>query len=88
MGEEYKEIVGRAAWEAVMKRQVESGLTGVEFCRREGINLWQFKRWRSSLKPSGGSGRFIQVKTPKGESPRSGGIEMEFPSGLILSVRG
>ena len=88
MTEGNKEIVGRAEWEGVMKRHVESGLSGVEFCHREGINLWQFKRWRSALKPCRGSGRFVQVKAPKGEAPQSGGIEIEFPSGLIRRVRG
>ena len=88
MSETHKEIVGRAEWEEVVKRHAESGLTGVEFCRREGINLWQFKRWRSAMKPCRGSGKFVQVKASKEEAPKSGGIEIEFPSGLILRVRG
>ena len=88
MTEAYKEIVGRAEWEEVMKRHDESGLTGVQFCRQEGINLWTFKRWRGALRRCRKAGKFVQVKTPKKETPEVAGIEIEFPSGLILRIRG
>jgi hypothetical protein len=36
-----------------MSRQAASGVTVVEFCRREGIHAGLFRRWRSTLDQPG-----------------------------------
>jgi hypothetical protein len=38
-----------ATWRELFSRQVTSGTTAAEFCRREGINKNVFHRWRVAL---------------------------------------
>ena len=40
---------GRSLWQARMDRFRQSGLTAVEFCRREGVSTPSFYRWRMVL---------------------------------------
>lgn len=41
------------AWQAVLARFSESGLTVAAFCEREGINPASFYQWRSKLGDAG-----------------------------------
>lgn len=45
-----------AAWRELFSRQAVSGMTVVEFCRREGINKNVFHRWRVALLGTGARG--------------------------------
>lgn len=44
----------------LVARQIRSGLSVRDFCRREGLNAWTFYGWRSQLElhmpPSAGDG--------------------------------
>jgi hypothetical protein len=86
---------GTAGWLKVFSRQSSSGLTVLEFCRREGINGSLFRRWQSRLVGSGSGGK---VTTPvEAAEPfidlgdlRTGGqrleVRLDFGGGLVLSI--
>lgn len=61
----------------LVTRQVSSGLSVQEFCRREGLNAWTFYGWRSRLLRA----RATVAEEPAAESaiaeePASGFIEL------------
>jgi hypothetical protein len=77
-----------AAWSAMIARYRQSGLGSRQFCEQEGLTLrtvekWYGRIWRSETS----KGRFGEVKSPLG----TGGpwaVEVEFPTGVRLRVRG
>jgi transposase-like protein len=87
-----------AQWRERLQRYRESGLTVVEFCRREGVSAPSFYQWRKRL-----DGESPQVRD--GRSERAGDAvvgdsgpfmavrlasplmaEVEFPNGLRIRV--
>ncbi len=86
-----------AAWRELFSRQVSSGVSVPEFCRREGLNANVFRRWRLSLKGSGRSHPVEARPEPAAAIPfidlgdlRSGGsrleVRLELGAGVILSI--
>lgn len=71
-------------WEALVMRQKDSGLSQQAYCRREGITLVSFEKWKQRLLSDP---RFVDV-TPS--AVRSDGWELEvaLPSGVVLRFRG
>ena len=41
----------------------QSGLTRVEFCRREGVRLFNLQRWLGKRRQPRGEARFVEVET-------------------------
>jgi len=90
---------GEAGWRQLFCRQLSSGLSVPEFCRREGVNASLFRRWRSVLKDSEGDRRVVNqtVRVAEGPAPfidlgdfRSAGprfeVRLELGSGIVLSI--
>ena len=79
-------------WQKRMKRQLESGLSVAEFCRREAVSQGAFYYWRTKLgEPSGpDSGpRFLPVSLVAGpERAAAGGIEIDLPTGAVVRLPG
>jgi hypothetical protein len=66
----------------------ESGLTRVEFCRREGVSLFNLQRWLGKQRQSWREARFVEVEAPAvGEHGRyrfgfEGGAWLEVEAGF------
>jgi len=63
----------------------ESGLTRVEFCRREGIGLFNLQRWLGKRRRSG-EGRFVEVEARA--IAEHGRYRFGFEGGAWLEVQG
>jgi hypothetical protein len=62
-----------------------SGLTGVEFCRREGVSLYNLQRWLGKRKRAG-KARFVELETRA--IAEQGRYRMGFGEGAWLEVEG
>lgn len=86
------ELTGRPRrrFSAEEKRRVvglyrESGLTRVEFCRREGVSLFNLQRWLGKQNRTG-EARFVEVEARAvGEHGR---YRLGFEGGAWLEVQG
>ena len=61
----------------------ESGLSRAEFCRREGVSLFNLQRWLGKLNRTGGA-RFVEVETRT--IAEHGGYRFGFGGGAWLEV--
>jgi hypothetical protein len=77
-----------AQWSEIIARYRQSGLGSREFCEAEGLVPRTFEKWerrlrRKEVRP----GKFVEVPAPLGVS-RPWAVEVEFPNGVRLRVRG
>ena len=77
-------------WSSVLSDQRASGLSQVEFCKREGIALSTFARWRQRLsgaeQPTSGEEPWIELSDLPGT--RAGwDIELDLGDGICLRLR-
>lgn len=89
----------QAYWRSAIRRQAESGLPVVRFCRREGIHPVTFYGWRRKLQGGSTAGSQATAEgSPDRESPlfvpvrvleerESAALEVASPSGLVLRIR-
>ena len=63
----------------------ESGLTRVEFCRREGVSLFSLQRWLGKQRQSG-EARFVEVETRV--VGQRGRYRFGFEGGAWLEIQG
>jgi len=77
-----------AEWGEISGRYRQSGMGMAEFCSQEGLTLRTFEKWYGRLRRSETSkGRFVEVKPAVGPaSPWA--VEVEFPTGVRLRMRG
>lgn len=88
-----------AQWRERLSRWRDSGLSIVEFCRREEISQASFFAWRKRLsnrralargaKPPGtevasGEARFLELPPPAW--PTSGGVQITLPGGAVVAL--
>ncbi len=89
---ERRTIVRReeAEWKGIVDSWSQSGLSHQAFCRREGIALSSFQRWRRKVSHSGTPGSFVEIKQTAAAAGDAQGwqIEIDFPSGAVLRFRG
>jgi hypothetical protein len=80
----------RSEWESIQCRFEESGLSQVEFCRREGLSLRNFNRWRQRLRGQPDPSPFVELCAPsEGESEQTRWeLEILLPGGARLHFRG
>jgi transposase-like protein len=82
-----------AEWSEVIKEFQSSGLTRVEFCRREGISKSSLGRWEAKLRPKTRD-TFVELPAPVDVDADSAAaayeisVELELPSGAVLRIRG
>ena len=81
-----------ADWRKVLARFDASGLTQKDFCQREGIGIWSFRKWRrqigNALRPEPG---FIEISpaVPRGPVQRATtNLVVELPGGIVLRFEG
>ncbi len=77
-----------AEWQGIIARYRRSGLGMREFCAQEGLTLRTFEEWyRQQRRAERGKGQFVEVKAP--DVPAGlWAVEVEFPTGVRLRVRG
>jgi hypothetical protein len=77
-----------AQWSEIMARYRQSGMGSRQFCAEEGLTLRTFEKWERRLRRSETSkGRFVEVK-PAVVAASPWAVEVEFPTGVRLRVRG
>jgi hypothetical protein len=75
-------------WSEIIARYRQSGMGSRQFCEEEGLTLRTFEKWYRRLRRSETSqGKFVEVKPPSGQ-PGLWAVEVEFPTGVRLRVRG
>jgi len=81
-------------WQSIVAGQVASGLTGEEYCQREGLVRSVFSRWRTRLGASGsGVSERLRRREPMpfievGELSSQAGtrIRLELGAGIVLTI--
>lgn len=75
---------GESEKRAILSRQAESGLSVIEFCRREGIAASSFHSWKKGLRKNESS--FIQVLVEDNSTLQSPAVEIHLPAGERITV--
>ena len=72
----------------ILRRFKASGLGRREFCRREGLALSSFQRWRDRAgRPSDRSG-FVELVPSSTPARSDWELELSLPNGVCLRLRG
>ena len=75
-------------WSGIIARYRQSGMGRNGFCAQEGVTLRTFEKWyRRQQSLERGKGQFVEVKPPVATAG-SWAVEVEFPNGVRLRVRG
>lgn len=82
-----RERRNRGQWVEVFRRFGSSGQTVREFCRREGLALSTFQRWRQRLEPVTAA-EFVELVPASVPAPSSWSLEVALPNGVQLHFRG
>ena len=78
----------RKEWSGILRGFESSGLTPQAYCRRRGLSLSSFQRWRSRLS-AGATAEFVELTPSLSESASSGWeLEVTLPHGVRLQFRG
>jgi len=75
-------------WSEIITRYRQSGMGSRQFCEEEGLTLRTFEKWYRRMRQSETSkGKFLEVPSPvRASGPWA--VEVEFPTGVRLRVRG
>ena len=77
-----------AQWGEIIARYRQSGLGRRDFCAAEGLVFRTFEKWERRLRRKDPpKGQFVEVPTPQAVSG-AWAVEVEFPNGVRLRVRG
>jgi hypothetical protein len=77
-----------AQWREIITRYRQSGLAMGEFCAQDGVTFRTFEEWeRRERRAERGKGQFVEVTAPS-VTPSPWAVEVEFPTGVRLRVRG
>jgi hypothetical protein len=77
-----------AQWREIIARYRQSGLARQEFCVQEGLTFRTFEEWeRRQRRAERSTGQFVEVNAPR-ETVSPWAVEVEFPNGVRLRVRG
>jgi lambda repressor-like predicted transcriptional regulator len=75
-------------WQGIIARYRQSGMGMREFCTQEGLTLRTFEEWyRRQRRAERSKGQFVEVKPPVATAG-PWAVEVEFPNGVRLRVRG
>jgi len=78
-----------AEWTEVLQRFESSGLDPREFCRREGLAVSSFQRWRGRIDPAPAA-EFLELVPPSTPASPSANwtLELSLPNGVRLRLGG
>jgi hypothetical protein len=75
-------------WRGIIERYRQSGMGINEFCAQEGVRVGTFELWyRRTRRAEHRTGQFVEVK-PFAALGEPWAVEVEFPNGVRLRVRG
>ncbi len=76
-------------WQALIEQQAQSPLSMAEFCKRKGLSLSSFHRWRGKLSHKPQPASFLEVEAPvcTEESMATWNLEVDLPGGGHLRLR-
>jgi hypothetical protein len=79
-------------WRERVERQRRSGLSILEFCRREGFSAGSFHAWKRRLHASRSnveskSKKRVRRRASHGQSPRGGFVQFPFTVDSTMEVR-
>ena len=78
-----------AEWAEILGRFKSSGQGRREFCRREGLALSSFQRWRDRVGRASAPGPFVELVSSTPATARSSWeLELSLPNGVCLRLRG
>jgi hypothetical protein len=77
-----------AQWSEIIARYRQSGLGSRDFCATEGLVPRTFTKWERRLRHQATKkGQFVEIaSSPRVSDPWA--VEVEFPNGVRLRVRG
>ena len=80
----------KAQWTEILGRFETSGQDSREFCRREGLALSSFQRWRRQLGSTVGAADFVELmpSSDPSVSPSSWSLDVSLPNGVGLRFQG
>jgi hypothetical protein len=77
-----------AQWSEIIARYRQSGLGSQDFCAAEGLVPRTFEKWERRLRrKEGPKGQFVELAAPSIPA-NPWAVEVEFPNGVRLRVRG
>ena len=77
-----------AEWQTICERFAKSGLGQQEFCQREAIPVGSFKKWyQRCLTQPAQKAAFVELVAAPARN-EAWAVEVEFPSGIRLRLRG
>ncbi len=77
----------KAQWTEILRRFGSSGLDSREFCRREGLSLSSFQRWRRGLGFVEAS-EFVELVPTSSVPSSSWSLDVSLPNGVSLRFQG
>jgi len=79
----------KAQWTEILREFESSGVDSRGFCRREGLALSSFQRWRRQLGSVASSGFVELVPAPRPSArPSSWSLDVSLPNGVGLRFQG
>lgn len=79
---------GAKEWRAILQRFEGAGQGTRAFCRREGVALSSFQRWRQRLDRPAAAPFVELVAAPASAPPVAWALEVSLPNGTTLRFRG
>ncbi len=77
----------KAQWVEILGRFESSPLASREFCRREGLPLSSFQRWRRQL-GSVGAAEFVELVPTESKPSSNWSFDVSLPNGVCLRFQG
>ncbi len=77
----------KAQWTEILRRFEASGVESREFCRREGLSLSSFQRWRRGL-GSVATTEFVELVPTSSDPSSSWSLDVSLPNGVSLRFQG
>lgn len=74
-------------WRQILARWGQSGRSGRDFCRTEGIQFSSFQRWRQRVGAPPAVSDFVTVTSPRPSGP-SWTLEITLPNGGTIRWQG
>lgn len=81
-----------AQWQAVLRQQSESGLSGAAFCRQQSIRIKNFRWWKWRLRATAGPAQsatprgFVELKPSRWLTGTGSGVSIHIDGRLSLQV--
>lgn len=77
-------------WQSILDQWKKSGLVPREYCRKHGIHLTSFRRWRDRLSAAEVNDAFVPVTAALPATPSTSpwSLEVTLPNGVQLRFQG